>query len=200
MSKPISVRDRCLYCTHFLGHRKCLKMNEKVPFSTRMEAVKRVQSGESVKSVSRVMKLDATEIEVWRYLLEEEGPNAVRLHPRIRANYALRCEIICEYEKKVVPLHVLSARYHVSHYDILRWISLLRHQVRVTSKEAIVELDLSDNHMESLIENADLRRKVKQQAEEISYLRAKVALLKKVQTLMAQHPHLRKGGCKPSSH
>lgn len=175
-------------------------MSKKVPFSLRMEAVKRVQSGEPLKEVSRLMKLDATEISVWCYLMETEGPNAVRLHPRVHANYALRCEIICEYEKKSVPLHVLSARYHVSHYEIERWLSLLRHQIKVTSKEAIVELDVSDNHMESLIENADLRHKVKQQAEEIAYLRAKVALLKKVQTLMEQHPHLRKGGRKPSRH
>ena len=174
-------------------------MSNKVPFSTRLEALKMLNEGLSTKEVSKKLKINSTELLVWRELFENEGANAVRLHPRKHADYATKCEIISEYEKNKVPLHILSARYHVSHYEIEEWLRILRHQVRVTAKEAVVKFDWSGN-MDSLVENAELRRTIKQQEEKIKYLEAKVALLKKVRTLMEQEPHLRKGGSKPSAH
>ena len=118
--------------------------------------------------------------------------------PNKHANFEEKCKIVCEYAEKHVPLHRVCAKYHVSLSSVNRWAAAYRKG----GYDA-----LRDIKPQGRPKNMGRPKKQEPQTElerlryENEYLRAEVALLKKVRALMEEREkRLHDIGRKPSRH
>ena len=101
-------------------------MRKKVPLEVKMEALKLLQTGMSVQSVSKQLKISYGDLQTWNLIYEKEGEKGLAAYPKNMCTDAIKTKIICAYDKKSVPLHSLSAKYSVPYSSVARCISTYR--------------------------------------------------------------------------
>ena len=151
----------------------------------RLLAVQKCLKGYAPKAVGRELGLDEHHVREWLLRYEQEGIVGLQKGPMKRADFAEKCKIVCEFAEKGVPLRKICAEYHVSRYAVQSWTikpqGRPKNMGRPKKKEPQTELER-------------LRY-------ENEYLRAEVALLKKVRALMEEREKRLHGiGRKPSKH
>ena len=164
----------------------------------RLLAVQKCLKGYAPKAVGRELGLDEHYVREWLLRYEQEGVTGLQKCPMKRADFAEKCKIVCEFAEKGVPLHRVCAKYHVSRHAVQSWTRLYRKG----GYEA-----LRDIKPQGRPKNMGRPKKQEPQTElerlryENEYLRAEVALLKKVRALMEEREkRLHEIGRKPSKH
>lgn len=173
-------------------------MYRKHPIEERLLAVRKCLDGYSLNSVSCELGINRHYVKEWLLLYQQEGIKGLQKRPSKRVDFVEKCKIVCEYAEKGVPLHRVSVKYHVSHSAISRWMLLWKKggyaALRtIKSKGRPVKMG-RPKKQEPQTELERLRY-------ENEYLRAEVALLKKVRALMEEkEKRLHEIGRKPSKH
>ena len=168
-----------------------------------MKALKMLQSGMSVLSVSKQFKITPGELQTWSLVYEKEGEQSLAVYPQNICTEAIKTKIICAYRQKSVPLHTLSARYSVPYSSVSHCISTYRRKGWSGVEGAVIdmmEVMRSGDSWEEALTKAELKNKLKVAMNELEYLRAENALLKKVKALMEAEERRNKRSRKPSSH
>ena len=173
-------------------------MYKKHLIEERQLAVQKCLEGNSAKLVGRQMGINENYVSEWLDCYYQDGLSGLQKHPIKRANFAEKCKIVCEYAEKGVPLHRVSAKYHVSQNAITSWTRIYRKG----GYEA-----LRDVKPHGRLKKMGRPKKQEPQTElerlryENEYLRAENALLKKVRALVEEREkRLHEIGRKPSKH
>ena len=167
-----------------------------------MEALTLLQSGESFKSVSKHMHICDGDLKTWSLIYEKEGEKSLAVYPKNVCTGAIKDKIICTYQRKRVPLHVLSAKYHVPYSSVARCIQTYRRKGNAGVEGAVISWDdllRPGDSMEENLSKAELKNRLKVALNENEYLRAEVAYLKKLKALMEADEKRKRNGSKPSS-
>jgi len=168
-----------------------------------MEALKMLESGKSVQSVSKQLGVSYGELQTWSLIYEKEGEKGLAAYPKNVCTDDIKRKIICRYAEKSVPLHTLSARYSVPYSFVSRCISTYRRKGWSGVEGAVIDFEdllRAGDHMEEELTKAELKNKLKVAMNELEYLRAENALLKKVKALMEAEERKNRRSRKPSSH
>ena len=173
-------------------------MLKKHPYEERLLAVKLCLGGRPLKSVARQLGINKDYISEWLLRYEREGESGLQKRSPQKANYAEKCEIVCKYAKKGVPLRQICVEHNVSKTAVERWTRIYRqggYKALRTMKSKGRPVGMGrPKKQEPQTELERLRY-------ENEYLRAENALLKKVRALMEEkEKRLHEIGRKPSKH
>ena len=167
-------------------------------YETRLLAVRKCLSGQAPHAVGRQLGIADDYVSEWLNLYKLEGESGLQKRPMKRANFEEKCKIVCEYAEKGVPLHQVCAEYHVSRSAVESW-------TRIYKKRGYDALRTIKP--QGRPKNMGRPKKKEPQTElerlryENEYLRAEVALLKKVRALVEEREkRLHEIGHKPSKH
>jgi transposase len=178
-------------------------MRKKVPLEVKMGALKLLQSGESFLSVSKRLRINDGELRTWSLIYEKEGEQGLAAHPKNVCTGKIKDKIICSYRQKRVPLHTLSAKYHVPYSSVTRCIQTYRRKGYAGVEGVVIsfeDLIRPGDSMEENLSKAELKNQLKVALNENEYLRAEVAYLKKLKALMEADKKRKRSVSKPSSH
>lgn len=174
-------------------------MYKKHSLEERLLAVKKCLEGLSPRCVGRHLGINSSYISEWLYKYQREGSKGLEKRPNIRANFAEKCKIVCAYAEKGIPLHRVSSDYHVSQSSICLWTRIYR-QGGYGALRTMTKPDLSIKSM-GRPKKQEPQTELERLRYENEWLRAEVALLKKVRALMDEKERqLREIGRKPSKH
>ena len=174
-------------------------MLKKHPYEERLLAVQKCLEGIPPKTVGRQLGINSHYVSEWLVRYQRDGVEGLLKRPCIHANFAEKCKIVCEYAEKGVPLHRVCAKYHVSQAAVSRWTQIYRRggyeALRVIKSQGTSRKGMGrPKKKEPQTELERLRY-------ENEYLRAEVALLKKVRALVEEREkRLHEIGRKPSKH
>jgi len=178
-------------------------MRKKVPLEVKLEALKWLQSGESFQSVGKRLRINGGELKTWSLIYEKEGKKGLASYPKNACTSKILDKIICTYRKKRVPLHTLSAKYHVPYSSVVSCISTYRRKGKAGVEGVVISLDdllRPGDSMEENLSKAELKNQLKVAKNELEYLRAENAYLKKLKALMEADEKRKRSVSKPSSH
>ena len=178
-------------------------MREKVSLELKMEALKLLQTGLSVQSVSKQFRITSGELQTWSLIYAKEGERGLAAYPKNICTGIIKDKILWKYREKRVPLHTLSAQYSIPYSSVCRCISTYRRQGYAGVEGAVIdmmEVMRSGDTLEEALSKAELKHKLKVAMNELEYLRAENALLKKVKALMEAEERKNKRLHKPSNH
>ena len=168
-----------------------------------MEALKLLQSGMSVQSVSKRLGVLHGELQTWSLIYEKEGEKGLSAYPKNICIGSIKDKIICTYRQKSVPLHQISARYSVPYSSVSRCVSTYKRKGNAGIEGAVIKFEdllRAGDHMEEELTKAELKHKLKEALNENEYLRAEVDYLKKLKALMEADEKRKRNASKPSSH
>ena len=188
-------------------------MRRKHSLEERLLAVQKCLEGRAPNSVAKEMGLPRNDLREWLEYYQRDGVSGLQDRPMKRTNFVEKCEIICEYAEKGVPLHVVSVKYGVSQTAISKWLRIYRaggydalRDVRPIGRPKKLNA-LRKIKSQSRPKKMGRPKKQDPQTElerlryENEYLRAENALLKKVKALMDEREkRLHEFGRKPSKH
>jgi transposase-like protein len=100
-------------------------------------------------------------------------------------------------------LHTLSAKYSVPYSSVCRCISTYKRKGNAGVESAVIdimEVMRSGDTLDEALTKAELKQKLKEAMNELDYLRAENALLKKVKALMAAEERRNSRSRRPSGH
>lgn len=178
-------------------------MWKKVPLEVKLEALKLLQSGESFQSVSKRLRISDGVLKTWSLIYEKEGEQGLASYPKNVCTGIIKDKIICTYRQKRVPLHSLSAKYHVPYSSVARCIQSYRRKGYAGVEGAVISFEdllRPGDTMEENFSKAELKHQLKVAKNELEYLRAENAYLKKLKALMEADEKRKRNGSKPSSH
>ncbi|MBQ7382449.1 MAG: hypothetical protein IJV61_05455 [Paludibacteraceae bacterium] len=178
-------------------------MRKKVPLEVKMEALKMLQSGESAHAVSKLLRIGLGELQTWLLIYAKEGERGLAAYPKNICTGAIKDKIICTYRQKRVPLHTLSAKYSVPYSSVCRCISTYKRKGNAGVEGAVIdimEVMRSGDTLDEALTKAELKQKLKEALNELDYLRAENALLKKVKALMEAEERRNSRSRRPSNH
>ena len=165
----------------------------------RLLAVQKCLNGQAPFSVGRQMGIREHYVSEWLLRYEQDGIAGLQKHPMKRADFAEKCKIVCEFAEKGVPLYRVSAKYHVSQHAIYSWTRLYRKG----GYEALRDIKPQGKGRKGMgrPKKQEPQTELERLRYENEYLRAEVALLKKVRALVEEREkRLRETGRKPSKH
>ena len=167
-------------------------------YEKRLLAIKKCLKGFPPDSVGRELGIHPSHVTTWFECYLRDGIAGLRRQPIKHADFDEKCKIVCEFAEKGVPLHRICAENHVSRSAVESW-------TRIYKKGGYEAL--RDIKPQGRPKNMGRPKKKEPQTElerlryENEYLRAEVALLKKVRALMEEkEKRLRETGRKPSKH
>lgn len=167
-------------------------------FEDRLLAVQKCLEGHAPHAIGKQLGISEDAVKAWFERYRLKGEDGLRKTPKKRVSFAKKCKIVCEFAEKGVPLSQIYAKYNVSRSIVQIWTRAYRKG----GYEALRDKPRKPN-------SAIMGRPKKQQPQtelerlryENEYLRAEVALLKKVKALMEEkEKRLHETGRKPSKH
>lgn len=178
-------------------------MREKVSLELKAEALRLLKTGLSVSLVSKQLKIPSGVLQTWSQIYAKEGVKGLAAYPKNICSGDIKAKILWSYREKRVPLHTLSAEYSVPYSSVCRCVSTYRRQGKAGLDGVVIDImDVmrSGDTLEEALSKAELKHKLKVAMNELEYLRAENALLKKVKALMEAEERKNKRLHKPSSH
>ena len=174
-------------------------MYRKHPFKERLYAVQKCLAGFSKQAVAHELNADDHEVSLWLARYEKDGSAGLQKKSMKRTNFAEKCKIVCEFVEKGVPLHQICAEHHISRYSIQSWLRVYR----AGGYEALHEIKPQGTGRKGMgrPKKQEPQTELERLRYENEYLRAEVALLKKVRALVEEREkRLHEIGRKPSKH
>lgn len=165
----------------------------------RLQAVQKCLKGHAPKCVARELGLNAHHVSEWLLRYQQAGIDGLQKRPYKRADFVEKCKIVCEYAEKGVSLHRVSAKYHVSQAAVSRWTRIYKKG----GYEALRDIKPQGKGRKGMgrPKKQEPQTELERLRYENEYLRAEVALLKKVRALMEEkEKRLHEIGRKPSKH
>lgn len=165
----------------------------------RLLAVQKCLKGYAPKAVGRELGLDEHHVREWLLRYEQEGIVGLQKGSMKRADFAEKCKIVCEFAEKGVPLHRICAENHVSRSAVESWTRIYKKG----GYEALRDIKPQGKGRKGMgrPKKQEPQTELERLRYENEYLRAEVALLKKVRALMEEkEKRLRETGRKPSKH
>ena len=162
----------------------------------KLKAIKMYNRGVPPTRIAKILGFSRNVIVVWCELFKNEGIVGLqRLPYNCRYNFEEKCQIVCEIEKNHVPLHVVSAKYHVSRSTLHCWVSVVRRKGYDALKEVKYGRKYGKTHA---IKHTPMGRPKKKEPmteleklqRENELLRAENAYLKKLRALMTEKESL----------
>lgn len=162
----------------------------------KLKAIKMYNRGVPPTRIAKNLGFSRNVIVVWCELFKNEGIGGLqRLPYNCRYNFEEKCQIVCEIEKNHVPLHVVSAKYHVSRSTLHCWVSIVRRKGYDALKEVKYGRKYGKTHA---IKHTPMGRPKKKEPiteleklqRENELLRAENAYLKKMRALMTEKESL----------
>ena len=178
-------------------------MRQKASLELKAEALGLLKRGLSVSSVSKQLKIPSGVLQTWSLIYAKEGERGLAAYPKNICTGSIKDKILWKYREKRVPLHTLSAQYSIPYSSVCRCISTYRRQGYAGVEGAVIdmmEVMRSGDTLEEALSKAELKHKLKVAMNELEYLRAENALLKKVKALMEAEERKNKRSRRPSSH
>ena len=178
-------------------------MRQKASLELKAEALGLLKRGLSVSSVSKQLKIPSGVLQTWSLIYAKEGERGLAAYPKNICTGSIKDKILWKYRKKRVPLHTLSAQYSIPYSSVCRCISTYRRQGKAGLDGVVIDImDImrSGDTLEEALSKAELKHKLKVAMNELEYLRAENALLKKVKALMEAEERKNKRSRRPSSH
>jgi len=144
------------------------------------------------------MGISPHDIREWLERHNKEGDKGLLKHPTKHANFGEKCKIVCEYAEKGVPLHQICVKFQVSQDAVKRWTRIYRKG----GYEALRTIKPQGRPVKmGRPKKQEPQTELERLRYENEYLRAEVALLKKVRALMEEkEKRLHEIGRKPSKH
>ena len=192
-----------MLCTPFFGHFILFIMRQKVPLEVKLAALELLESGESFQSVSKRLRMSAGELKTWNLVYGKEGEKGLSAYPKNICSGKIKDKIVFTYRQKRVPLHTLSAQYSVPYGSVVRCISTYRRKGKAGMEGAVIdmmEVMRSGDTMEEALTKAELKNQLKVAMNELDYLRAENAYLKKLKALMEADAKRKGSASRPSCH
>ena len=155
----------------------------------RLLAVQKCLKGYAPKAVGRELGLDEHHVREWLLRYEQEGIVGLQKGPMKRADFA----------EKGVPLHRICAENHVSRSAVESWTRIYKKG----GYEALRDIKPQGKGRKGMgrPKKQEPQTELERLRYENEYLRAEVALLKKVRALVEEREkRLREIGRKPSKH
>ena len=174
-------------------------MYKKHSVEERLQAVQKCLKGNAPFAVGRQMGIREHYVSEWLLRYEQEGIAGLQKRPMKRANYEEKCKIVCEFAEKGVSLHRVCAKYNVSQTAVFRWTQIYRR----CGYEALRDIKPQGKGRKGMgrPKKKEPQTELERLRYENEYLRAEVALLKKVRALMEEkEKRLHEIGRKPSKH
>ena len=165
----------------------------------RLQAVQKCLKGHAPKCIARELGLNAHHVSEWLLRYQQAGIDGLQKRPYKRADFVEKCKIVCEYAEKGVSLHRVSAKYHVAQCTISKWARIYREG----GYEALRDIKPQGKGRNGMgrPKKQEPQTELERLRYENEYLRAEVALLKKVRALMEEkEKRLHEIGRKPSKH
>ena len=167
-------------------------------FEDRLLAVQKCLEGQAPYAVGQELKIDEHAVKAWLERYKLKGEAGLRKTTKKRVSFAKKCKIVCEYAEKGVPLSQIYAKYNVSRGIVQIW-------TRAYKKGGYEALRDKPRKQSSTIMGRPKKQQPQTELERLryenEYLRAEVALLKKVKALMEEkEKRLHETGRKPSKH
>ena len=165
----------------------------------RLLAVQKCLKGYAPKAVGRELGLDEHHVREWLLRYEQEGIVGLQKGPMKHADFAEKCKIVCECAEKGVPLHRICAENHVSRSAVESWTRIYKKG----GYEALRDIKPQGKGRKGMgrPKKQEPQTELERLRYENEYLRAEVALLKKVKALVEEREkRLREIGRKPSKH
>ena len=162
----------------------------------KLKAIELCKRGIPPTRVAKILGVSRNVVVVWYELFKNEGvPGLQRLPYNCRYNFEEKCHIVCEIDKKHVPLHVVSAKYHVSRSTLHCWVSLARKEGYDALKEVKYGRKYGRKHSSNHISMGRSKKKepiteLEKLQRENELLRAENAYLKKLRALMIEKASL----------
>ena len=174
-------------------------MLKKHPYEERLLAVKLCLGGRPLKSVARQLGINKDYISEWLLRYEREGESGLQKRTPKKANFEEKCEIVCKYAKKGVPLRQICVEHNVSKGAVERWTRIYR-QGGYAALRAIKPQGTGRKGL-GRPKKKEPQTELERLRYENEYLRAENALLKKVRALVEEREkRLHEIGRKPSKH
>ena len=164
-------------------------------FEERLKIVSRLQSGESLRSLCKELKMDKKNVRLWYLRYKKYGEEGLRSIRYSHYTSDEKLAIVKEFLEKGVTLQELCLRYDLSSSTIKTWVRLYRQGLSL------------ENRKRGRPPRESMARPKKKEAETVLErlqaenlrLRAENALLKKVKALVEeQEARARLNGQKPS--
>ena len=165
----------------------------------RLLAVQKCLKGYAPKAVGRELGLDEHHVREWLLRYEQEGIVGLQKGPMKRADFAEKCKIVCKYAKKGVPLPQICVEHNVSRTAVQRWTRLYRNGGYAALRD--IKPQGKGRKGMGRPKKQEPQTELERLRYENEYLRAEVALLKKVRALVEEREkRLHEIGRKPSKH
>ena len=174
-------------------------MYKKHSIEERLLAVQKCLEGYAPRGVGRMLGIKEHYVSEWLERYRQNGIAGLQKRPNKHANFEEKCKIICEYAEKHVPLHRVCAKYHVSLSSVSRWAAAYRKG----GYDALRDIKPQGKGRKGMgrPKKQEPQTELERLRYENEYLRAEVALLKKVRALVEEREkRLHEIGRKPSKH
>ena len=168
-------------------------------YEKRLLAVKKCLKGFPPVSVGRELGIHPSYVTTWFECYLRDGIAGLRKQPIKHADFAEKCKIVCEFAVKGVPLHRICAENHVSRSAVESWIRIYKKG----GYEALRAIKPQGTGRKGMgrPKKQEPQTELERLRYENEYLRAEVALLKKVRALVEEREkRLHEIGRKPSKH
>ena len=164
-------------------------------FEERLKIVSRLQSGESLRSLCKELKMDKKNVRLWYLRYKKYGEEGLRSIRYSHYTSDEKLAIVKDFLEKGVTLQELCLRYDLSSSTIKTWVRLYRQGLSLENRKRGRPPRESMARPKKKEAETELERL---QAENLR-LRAENALLKKVKALVEeQEARARLNGQKPS--
>ena len=181
-------------------------MYKKHSIEERLLAVQKCLEGYAPWGVGRMLGIKEHYVSEWLDRYRQNGIAGLQKRPNKHADFAEKCKIVCEYAEKSVPLHRVCAKHHGSQSSVSRWTAAISKWARIYREggyEALRDIKPQGKGRKGMgrPKKQEPQTELERLRYENEYLRAEVALLKKVRALMEEkEKRLHEIGRKPSKH
>jgi len=174
-----------------------VRKQKKHDYADRLKYMRLLESGRSIRSISIEYGINDKQLHVLWEKYQRYGVSGLRKSKNIKADFALKSQIVLDIEKNHLPLHVASLKYGASPARISVWLKLYRENGLAALE--IVKKRGRPPGMGRPRKDSKPLTELERLQKENQELKTEIALLKKVRALVEErNARLRAIGQEPS--
>ena len=173
------------------------RKQKKHGYTERLKYVRLIEDGISFKAIHRKYGINYTQLQVLWTKYQEYGVSGLLKSKNIKADYALKKEIVLDIEENHLTLYAASLKYRASSQRISEWLR----QYRTGGLAALISTKRRGRPpgMGRPRKNSKPLTELERLRKEVQELKTENALLKKVRALVEErNARLREIGQEPS--
>ena len=173
------------------------RKQKKHGYTERLKYVRLIEDGMSFDAIHRKYGINFTQLRVLWAKYQEYGVSGLQKSKNIKADYALKKEIVLDIENNHLTLHAASLKYGASSQRISVWLQ----QYRKGGLAALYSMKKRGRPpgMDRLKKNSKPLTELERLRKEVQELKTEIALLKKVRALVEERKARQRGiGQEPS--